>query len=193
VTNRLTFRGFERHFFALRSFFGYSLLLFASVLILSAQSDSTSAGGNWREYDSEDKMTAARRVKFELPADNTLRGPRDFQQPRVELFCENGSLKSSEFNPGVPLAPPNRPGFWGQPQMEVRVRVNNSHSSHGWNWNGHSLSMDKGTIREMLGAEVFKIEFLAARGGPQIAEFTPSGVNLERVAKACGLSPKKPQ
>lgn len=192
MTNRLTFRGFTRRFFTLRSFFAYSLLLFASALILPAQSDSTNAGGNWREYDSEDKMTAARRVTFELAADNTLRGPRDFQQPRVQLFCENGSLKTSEFDPGVPLAPPNRPGFWGQPQMEVRVRVGNSHSSHGWNWNGHSLSMDKGTIREMLGAEVFKIEFLAARGGPQIAEFTPSGVNLERVAKACGLTPKKP-
>lgn len=193
MTNRLTFRGLRRPCFIFKSLFAYCLLLLTTIIILPAQSDSLSAGGNWREYDSEDKMTAARRVKFELSADNTLRGPRDFQQPRVELFCENGSLKSSEFSPGVPLAPPNRPGFWGQPQMEVRVRVNNSHSSHGWNWNGRSLSMDKGTTREMLGAETFKVEFLAARGGPQIAEFTPSGVNLDRVAKACGLTPKKPQ
>jgi hypothetical protein len=169
----------------------YSLLLFASVIILPAQTDGTSAGGNWREYDSEDKMTAARRVKFELPADNTLRDAQYFQ-PKVQLYCENGNLKSSEFEPGVRLAPPNRPGFWGQPQMEVRVRVNNSHSSHGWNWNGRSLAMDKGTTRELLGAEVFKIEFLAARSGPQIAEFSPSGIYLDRVAKACGLSPKKP-
>jgi hypothetical protein len=191
VTNRLTSRAGQRQTSAFKSVFSYCLLLFASVLILPAQTDGTSAGGNWREYDSEDKMTAARRVQFELPADNTLRDSR-YYQPRVQLFCENGSLKSSEFDPGVRLAPPNRPGFWGQPQMEVRVRVNNSHSNHGWNWNGHSLSMDKGTTREMLGAEVFKIEFLASRSGPQIAEFSPGGINLGRVQKACGLNPKKP-
>ena len=166
-------------------------MLFTTVILLPAQPDSVTAGGNWREYDSEDKMTAARRVKFELLADNTLRGPRDFQQPRVELFCENGSYKTSWFTPGVRLAPPNRPGFWGQPQMEVRVRVDNAHSSHGWNWQGNSLSMDKGTAREMLRAEVFKIEFYAS-GGPQIAEFSPGGIYLDRVAKACGLTPKKP-
>lgn len=188
---RLSFGETRRGPFISKSLVASALLLFATVLTLSAQSDSTSAGGNWREYDSEDKMTAARRVKFELPADNTLRGQRDFRQPRVSLFCENGNLKSSEFDPGVRLAPPNRPGFWGQPQMEVRVRVDNAHSSHGWNWNGNSLSMDKGTTREMLGAEVFKIEFLAY-GGPQIAEFSPSGVYRDRVAKACGLTPKKP-
>jgi hypothetical protein len=180
----------RRHFFAFKSIVASGLLLVAIVMILPAQTDGASAGGNWREYQSEDKMTAAHRVKFELPADNTLRDSRYFQ-PRVELYCEGGSLKASAFSPGVRLAPPNRPGFWGQPQMEVRVRVDNSHSSHGWNWNGSSLSMDKGTTREMLGAEVFKIEFLA-RGGPQIAEFSPGGVLLDRVQKACGLTPKKP-
>ena len=182
----------ERHLrpFALKSLVAYFLMLFATIIILPAQTDSSSAGGNWREYASEDKMTAARRVRFELPADNTLRDSRYFQ-PRVELFCESGSLKSTWFTPGVRLAPPNRPGFWGQPQMEVRVRVDNTHSSHGWNWNGSSLSMDKGTTREMLGAEVFKIEFLSY-SGPQIAEFSPSGIYLDRVAKACGVTPKKP-
>ena len=180
----------RREFLSLKSVVAGGLMLLATVVILPAQNDSTSAGGNWREYDSQDKMTAAHRVKFELPADNTLRDSR-YYQPRVELYCENGSLKSSAFDPGVRLAPPNRPGFWGQPQMQVRVRVDNSHSSHGWNWNGNSLSMDKGTTREMLGAEVFKIEFLAS-GGPQIAEFSPGGVLLDRVAKACGLTPKKP-
>lgn len=135
-------------------------------------------------------MTAAHRVKFELQADNTLRDSR-YYQPRVELYCEGGSLKHTAFVPGVRLAPPNRPGFWGQPQMEVRVRVDNSHFDHGWNWNGNALSMDKNTTRELIGADVFKIEFLAY-GGPQIAEFSPGGLNRERVAKACGISPKKP-
>jgi len=148
------------------------------------------AGGNWHESDTEDKMTAAKRVKFELISDNSLRANRDAQS-RVEIYCENGKYKSAEFVPGVRLAPPNRPGFWGQPQMEVMVRVDGTHDNHGWNWNGHFLSMDKGTTREMLGAQVFKIEFLGPRG-PEIAEFTPAGVDLSRVANSCGLTPKKP-
>ena len=55
--------------------------------------------------------------------------------------------------------------------MEVLVRVDNSHSKHGWNWvNGHFLSMDKGTTREMLGAQVFKVEIQTPQG-PEIASF----------------------
>lgn len=180
----------RRQPFVLKSAVASCLLLLASVAPLWAQNGALSAGGNWREYDSEDKMTAARRVKFELVADNTLLDTRTFH-PRVELFCENGSYKASNFTPGVRLAPPNRPGFWGQPQMEVLVRVDTSHSNHGWNWNGDFLAMDKGTARELIGAEVFKIEFLGY-GGPQIAEFSPAGLDRARVSKACGLAPKKP-
>lgn len=157
---------------------------------LSAQNGGLGAGGNWTEYDSEDKMTAAHRVKFELVADNILLDTRTFH-PKVELLCENGEYKAGSFMPGVRLAPPNRPGFWGQPQMEVRVRADNGHSSHGWNWNGNFLSMDKGTARELIGAEVFKIQFLGY-AGPLIAEFSPGGLDRARVSKACGLKPKKP-
>lgn len=154
-----------------------------------AQKGGISAGGNWMEYDSEDKMTAARRVKFELRAD-APRTPEPFQ-PRLELFCENGSFKAGNFNPGIRLAPPNRPGFWGQPQMEVLVRVDESHSNHGWNWTPDFLAMDKGTTRELIGAHIFKIQFLG-NTGPSIAEFSPAGLDLGRVSKACGLTPKKP-
>jgi hypothetical protein len=180
----------RRRQFVLQSALAVCFLLFESVALLWAQSAGISAGGSWREYDSEDKMTAAHRVQFELVADNTLLDTRTFH-PRVELYCENGSYKTSSFTPGVRLAPPNRPGFWGQPQMEVRVRADNGHSSHGWNWNGNFLAMDKGTARELIGAGVFKIEFLGY-GGPQIAEFSPGGLDLSRVSKACGLTPKKP-
>lgn len=154
------------------------------------QKDSVNAGGKWWEYDSEDKMTAARRVRFELISDSYLR-ENSAVQSRVEIFCENGKYKSSEFTPGISLGPPNRPGFWGQPQMEVTVRVNDKHSNHGWNWNGRALSMDKGTARELIGAGLFRIEFLG-RGGPEIAEFSPGGLDLSRVSHACDLSAKKP-
>jgi hypothetical protein len=51
--------------------------------------------------------------------------------------------------------------------------------------------MDKGTTRELIGAKVFKVE-IETPEGPQIAEFSPAGINLERVSKACGVTPKRP-
>ena len=200
----------------------FSVLLSVAALRLGAQADGAPAGGFWNVYDTQDKMTAAHRVKFELagnseqreargpdargPYDSypgprgpydtrSPRGPRDSgpepSQPHVEILCENGNFKGSNFYPGVRMAPPNRPGFWGQPQMEVLVRVNDSHSNHGWNWTPDFLAMDKNTTRELIGAQLVRIEFLSSRG-PVIAEFSPTGLDLGRMAKACGLKPKKP-
>jgi len=168
------------------------LLLLTSAVTLSAQREGSPAGGNWREFDSEDKMTAARLVRFELLSDNSLHANRDdVPDTRVELFCENGKYKSGRFAPGGRLGPPTHPGFWGQPKMEVRVRVDSTHNDRGWNWNGHFLSMDKDTVRELIGAQIFKIEFLGPRG-PIIAEFSPAGLDLNRMSEACRLTPKKP-
>ncbi len=153
--------------------------------------DGVSAGGKWVEFESQDKMTAAKRVRFELVADNYFREDPNYQ-PRVDLYCEDGKLKLADFNPGVRLPPPNRPGFWGQPQLEVMVRIDDTHAYHGWNWvRGHFLSMDKGTTRGLIGGQVFKVE-LPTRSGRQIAEFSPGGLDLDRVRKACDLTPKKP-
>jgi hypothetical protein len=155
------------------------------------EKDGVSAGGKWMEFQSEDKMTGAKKVRFELVADNYFREDPNYQ-PRVDLFCEDGKLKLADFNPGVRLPPPNRPGFWGQPQLEVMVRIDDTHAYHGWNWErGHFLSMDKGTTRGLIGAQVFKVE-LPTRSGRQIAEFTPAGLNLDQVRHACDLTPKKP-
>jgi len=155
------------------------------------ESDGVSAGGNWLEFHSEDKMTGEKKVRFELQSDNYFREDPDYK-PRVVLHCAGGKLKLADFNPGVRLPPPNRPGFWGQPQLEVEVRVDNVHYFKGWNWvRGHFLAMDKGTTRGMLGAQVFKVE-LPTRSGRQIAEFSPAGLNFDRVKEACDLTAKKP-
>ena len=155
------------------------------------EKDGVSAGGKWMEFQSEDKMTGAHKVRFELLSDNYLKEDPEYK-PRVELFCSDGKLSLADFNPGTRLGPPNRPGFWGQPQMEVMVRIDDTHSYHGWNWvRGHFLSMDKGTTRGMIGAQVFKVE-VRTRGGREIAEFSPAGLNLDRVRQACDLTPKKP-
>ena len=155
------------------------------------ESDGVNAGGRWLEFDSTAKMTGEKQVRFELQADNYFREDSQYK-PRVNLVCRDGKLKWADFNPGVRLARPNRPGFWGQPQLEVMVRVDDTHYFKGWNWmRGRFLSMDKGTVRGMIGAQVFKVE-LRTRSGRQIAEFSPGGLNLDRIRQACDLAPKKP-
>ncbi len=155
------------------------------------EQDGVSAGGNWLEFSSVDKMTGAKKVRFELQSDNYFKEDPEYK-PRVNLICSNGKYTLGDFNPGVKLPPPNRPGFWGQPQLAVQVRVDDVHYFKGWKWmRGHFLSMDKGTVRGMLGAKVFNIA-LPTRSGRQIAEFSPSGVNLDRIRQACDLTPKKP-
>ena len=154
------------------------------------EQDGVSAGGNWMAFKSEDKMTGAHKVRFELLSNNYFREDPDYK-PRVELFCEAGKLKQALFNPGVRLPPPNRPGFWGQPQLEVEVRIDDTHSYHGWNWERQFLSMDKGTARGMIQAQVFNIA-LPTRSGRQIAEFSPQGLNFDMLRKECDLMPKKP-
>jgi len=155
------------------------------------ESDGVSAGGKWLEFHSTDKMTGAKKVRFEIQSDNYFREDPEYK-PRVDLYCDDGKIKLADFNPGVRLPPPNRPGFWGQPQLEVMVRVDDAHYFKGWNWmRGHFLSMDKGTVRGLIGAQVFKVE-LPTRSGRQIAEFSPGGLDLDRVKHACDLTPKKP-
>lgn len=159
------------------------------------QERGVSAGGNWMVFESEDVMTAAKIVRFELESNNTM--PDSDRRSKIVLYCKNGKLDRSDFQPSFRMSGPNRPGFWGQPQMEVTVRVDNAHSNHGWNWiGGRFLTMDKGTVRELIGAHVFRVEFLAQRRrlppAPQVAEFSPAGLDPGRVRRACDITPKRP-
>ena len=155
------------------------------------EKDGVSAGGKWMMFEGEDKMTGAKRVRFELLAENYFKEDPDYK-PRVELICEDGKYKLASFNPAVRV-PPNRPGFWGQPQLEAEVRVDDAHFYKGWNWEGRGrfLSMDKGTTRSLIQSHVFNIA-IPTRSGRQIAEFQPDGLNIDQVRKACDLTPKKP-
>jgi hypothetical protein len=170
--------------------FGAVVIVFVGLAAALAQDAGVSAGGKWLAYSSEDKMTAAKKVRFELPADNE--DSNDDTSARVLLFCSNGKYELGDFRPNTKIAGPNRPSFWGRPQMTVTVRVDQAHDKHNWNWvNGHFLAMDKDTVRELIGAQIFKIQFMTPRG-PQIAEFSPAGLDLPQVQKACDLKPKKP-
>ena len=179
--------------------------LFASLILMAVsafaqegamspnqgESDGVSAGGKWMVFRSEDKMTGAKKVRFELLSNNYFREDPDYK-PRVELVCTNGKYERADFNPGARLGRPDYPGFWGQPKMEVLVRVDGSHDHKGWNWErDRLLAMDKGTIRSAIGAQVFNVE-VRTRTGYAIAEFSPGGLNLDEVRHACDLTPHKP-
>ena len=184
-----------KSFVAAFAFFSVAVLACSAQRIVPSpyqgESDGVSVGGNWIEFRSEDKMTAAKKVRFELQADNYLSLSPDYK-PRIEMVCTNRKYTYADFNPGIPLGPPNRPGIWGQPQIEVMVRVDDTHHYHGWNWiRGRFLSMDKGTTRELVGAHIFKVQIPGPRG-PEIAEFSPAGLDLARVRQDCDLKPKKP-
>jgi hypothetical protein len=76
--------------------------------------------------------------------------------------------------------------------MEVMVRIDGSHDNKGWNWEADRvLSMDKGTVRGAIGAQVFNVE-VKTRTGYAIAEFSPGGLNLDEVRHACDLTPHRP-
>jgi hypothetical protein len=155
------------------------------------EQDGVSAGGKWMEFRSEDKMTGAKKVRFELLANNYLREDPDYK-PRVEMMCSNGKYEHADFNLGGRLGRPDYPGFWGQPKMEVMVRIDGSHDHKGWNWErGRFLAMDKGTVRGAMEAQVFNVE-VRTRTGYAIAEFSPAGLNLDEVRHACDLTPHKP-
>ena len=122
------------------------------------EGDGVSAGGKWMEFRSEDKMTGAKKVRFELLSNNYFREDPDYK-PRVEIICSDGKYEHAVFNPGARLGRPDYPGFWGQPKMEVLVRIDGSHDHKGWNWEADRfLSMDKGTVRGAIGAQVFNVE-----------------------------------
>ena len=147
-----------------------------------------SAGGNWTVDHSEDRMTAEKRSRFQLQANDTRDGD---DRAQVILYCSDGKLKLADFNPNLKLSRPNWAGFWGQPQMRVRVRADNAHDDRIWNWvNGHFLAMDKTSARRLIGANLFRIEFRTP-DGPRIAEFSPAGLDLKLVHNACGLEPKR--
>jgi hypothetical protein len=186
---------------AVGTVFATFILIAAAAVLAGAQAgamspyqgegDGVSAGGNWMEFRSEDKMTGAKKVRFELLSNNYLKEDPDYK-PRVELICTDGKYQRAVFNPGARLGRPDYPGFWGQPKMEVRVRIDGSHDNKGWNWEqDRVLSMDKGTVRGAIGAQVFNVE-VRTRTGYAIAEFSPGGLNLDEVRKSCDLTPHKP-
>lgn len=126
----------NRYALAVRTGFAALVLTAAAALSAGAQqgamspyqgeADGVSAGGKWMEFRSEDKMTGAKKVRFELLSNNYLREDPDYK-PRIEITCSDGKYQRAVFNPGARLGRPDYPGFWGQPKMEVMVRIDGSH------------------------------------------------------------------
>jgi hypothetical protein len=154
------------------------------------EQDGQSIGGKWMVFRSEDKMTGKKKARFMLLSNNYLAQEPNYK-PRVQFVCTDGKYEYADFDLGARLGRPDYPGFWGQPKMEVEVRADENHDHKGWNWiRGRFLSMDKGTVRALIGARVFNLE-VKTRSGPQIAEFSPDGLNLDEVKHVCDITPHK--
>ena len=88
------FKSAKRRAFFTNTFFAGLALVGAAVLSVSAQSgamspyqgesDGVSAGGKWLAFRSEDKMTGAKKVRFELLADNYFREERFAYTAEIE-------------------------------------------------------------------------------------------------------------
>src|SRR5260370_12054411 len=173
--------------YALAAVFAAFLIMTLAVLAVAQEGamspyqdekDGVSAGGKWMEFQSEDKMTGAKKVRFVLVANNYFKEDPD-SKPRVALVCSNGKYEYADFHPGERLGHPDYPGFWGQPKMEVMVRIHGSHDHKGWNWvRGRFLAMDKGTARGLTAAAGFHLA-VATESGPQQAEFCPPGLHRD--------------
>ena len=117
-----TFRVLHRRNFSIHiKAFSILVLVCAAGSWLSAQSvafspnqgesDGVSGGGKWMEFHSEDKMTGAKKVRFEILSDNYLREDPDYH-PRIQLVFTNGQSTSTAFTPDLRMGPPTRPGFF---------------------------------------------------------------------------------
>src|SRR5258708_17143724 len=83
-----------------------------------SRENGVSAGGQWMEFRSEDQMTAAKHVRFELPANDSRDGA---DQARIILYCTDGKMNLADFRPNIRLGRRDWPGFWGQTRLRVRV------------------------------------------------------------------------
>ena len=65
----------------------------------SAKQSGITAGGNWLEFDKKDPMTDAKRVRFEIEADNFLHNS-GYYKPKIEIFCkDNGEFSAARSTP----------------------------------------------------------------------------------------------
>ncbi len=122
------------------------------------EKDGVSAGGKWMKFQSEDKMTGAKKVRFELLSNNYFKRRSRLQaQSRTDLRrrqVQTGRLQSRR----PACLRPTVPASGASLSWKSEVRIDDVHDYHGWNWErGHFLSMDKGTTRGLIGAQVFNV------------------------------------
>ena len=107
----------DKNRYALAAGTGFAALVLTAAAALSAgaqqgamspyqgEEDGVSAGGKWMEFRSEDKMTGAKKVRFELLSNNYFREDPDYK-PRVELICSNGKYERADLQSRRPAGTP---------------------------------------------------------------------------------------
>jgi hypothetical protein len=91
------------------------------------EQDGVSAGGKWMQFQSEDKMSGAKRVRFELMADNYFREDPDYK-PRVELYLRSWQVQAGRFQSRSETATSQSPRFLGTAATRGEVRIDDFHT-----------------------------------------------------------------
>lgn len=163
--------------------------------------DSTKAGGNWRAYDwnwPSGDPKVSHKVAFELEADDPIsfewleKGARraGSGKPRITLFCIDGRLINTFlYTPDAPIDIDTlRPVDRVKPSF---VQADGKRRQHDWTWDLHFAFVDKGSARELLGAQSYQTE-TPGKQGTVVSTFSPTGIDLNWVLHSCGLTPAKP-
>jgi len=105
---------------------------------------ASAPGGKWMEFRSEDKMTGAKKVRFELLANNYFRQDPDYK-PRVEMVCTNGKYQYADFNMAGGWDGRIIPAFGASPRWKSwSASMAAMTTRDGTGFAGRFLAMDKG-------------------------------------------------
>jgi hypothetical protein len=186
----------------MKTFASTLLFLVAFSTMLLAQNyppaqDSPSrtvdAGGKWTAHITEDKFTSKPFTRFELTGDESITGGQESGYPSFEIDCafKDGKVRwvTSRLNSSVALGPPNMPSpLTGAPEQIVKLRANDKYYNHHWVMGprAHSFFVDKDATKEILRSTNARVEFRDRANRPQVAIFSPAGLDRELLKKSCG-------
>ena len=172
------------------------LTRFSAVLLMlcSVAMTQSPAGGKWTYVVSEDKLTGAPYGIFGLMADEQMADEIGKGFPSFLIMC-GGTVKSPHWitsslrSPVVLGKPDTRSVLTEIPQQIVALRADDNMHTHAWNMAGdfRTFMVDKGATKELIEAKTTaRIQFRDSSEHKQVAIFSPSGLNMEMLTKACG-------
>jgi hypothetical protein len=151
-------------------------------------------GGQWNFELSEDKLTGAQYRLFVLNATERISDGISYDFPSFVIMCGGASNSSKWINSKlispVVLGSANHTSPLGAPQQTIYLRSDDKIHVHFWNIaeDFRALYVDKAATKELLNSSTTRIQFRDASGHNQVAMFSPSGLDRNRLGQECGDS-----